>query len=92
MANQKMCESCDAEMEVIFIITKVPLYVISGERVLKFIHTGGEDIFQNKWWGRWVPSMAKYIMGFRCASCQTMLLNYGKTYSEKEVQAIVRGD
>jgi hypothetical protein len=92
MSVRKVCETCGKEMEIIFILTSVPLYVIPGERVLKSIHSGGQDIFQNKWWRHWLPTLAKYIMGFRCGSCQTIWLDYGKTYNEKEAQAIIRGE
>ena len=92
MTSRKVCENCGREMEIIFILTNVPLYIISGERALKFIHTAGKDIFQNKWWSRWLPTIAKYVMGFRCVTCQIMWLNYGKTHNEKDVQSLIQGN
>ena len=92
MIARKVCESCGKEMEIIFILTNLPLNVISREQVLKPIHSNGQDIFQNKWWWRWLPSWARYVMGFKCASCKIMWLNYGKTYNEQEAQVIVQGD
>jgi len=76
-------------MQVGFLLTRGPIFFMPKERILPVVHSNiGCDIFKNPWWRKFLPSIARYVLGYRCLACKTLTIDYGREYTGKEAKEL----
>jgi hypothetical protein len=79
-------------MQTGFLLTRSPVFFLPKERILSVVHTNfGCDIFANRWWQRFLPGLARYVIGLHCVACNLLMVDYGKKYTWKEGKEISEG-